>query len=57
MSYYIDRDKCLGCGACAASCPIQCINLDDNVYSIDEEQCLSCGNCNNNCPISLPKER
>lgn len=57
MAYQINKDECIGCGACAAACPLQCINEDNGVYVIDDNQCVSCGNCNSNCPLSLPKEQ
>lgn len=56
MAYQINKEECIGCGACAAACPCQCINPVDGVFQIDETQCVSCGNCNANCPLSLPTE-
>lgn len=56
MAYKINKDECIGCGACAAACPCQCINEDNGVYVINSDECVSCGNCNANCPLSLPTE-
>lgn len=38
----IDKEKCLGCGACAAQCPVQAIKEKDGKYEIGED-CVECG--------------
>ena len=45
----IDKEKCLGCGACAANCPVQAITPKDGKYEIGEA-CVECGACAANCP-------
>lgn len=47
---------CCGCGACAAVCPknaIQIIKDPDGFerYSIDYKKCINCGICENVCPF------
>ena len=32
MAYKI-TDKCISCGACAASCPVSCISQGDEIYN------------------------
>ena len=49
MAYKI-TDKCIGCGACAASCPVSCISQGDSKYVIDKEACIGCGTCAGVCP-------
>ena len=34
MAYKI-TDKCISCGACAASCPVSCISQGDDKYIIN----------------------
>jgi len=50
----MDRIKCTGCGACAAGCPVRCIELKPDgegfVYPvIDREKCTRCGICDEIC--------
>lgn len=45
----IDREKCTGCGACIAACPVQAAEgmVEDSFFQAD---CFSCGRCLNVCP-------
>lgn len=59
MGIKIDRDKCVLCEACVASCPNGALSSGDEIC-IDEEKCILCGACVNNCPmeaITLEKEQ
>lgn len=53
MAYKI-TDGCIGCGACAAECPVSCISQGDTQYVIDASACIECGNCANVCPVGAP---
>ncbi len=55
MAYKI-TDKCIGCGACAAQCPVSCIADKGGRYEIDENTCIGCGGCSNVCPVGAPEE-
>ena len=55
MAYKI-TDKCISCGACAASCTVSCISQGDGKYEIDASQCISCGTCAGVCPVGAPEE-
>jgi len=55
MAYKIDKDLCIGCGACAADCPVECITEEDGKYVIDADKCLDCGACAGSCPVEAPK--
>ena len=50
MAYKI-TDKCVQCGACAASCPVSCISQGDNKYVIEETTCISSGTCQSECKV------
>ncbi len=53
MSFVIDKEKCLGCGACAFICLFNVpepVNFEKSLYTIDAEKCRSCGQCENICP-------
>ena len=45
----INKDKCVGCGACADSCPMNNLKLvEGNIVSFDK--CTMCYRCITNCP-------
>ncbi|GHT61809.1 ferredoxin [Endomicrobiia bacterium] len=52
MTYQIDETVCVGCGACADSCPVAAINQKGDKYKIDPETCVGCGACESTCPVS-----
>lgn len=56
----VDKNKCIGCGACVSSCPVNAISFDKNGKAqIDKKLCISCGTCQAICPveaIDLSKE-
>jgi energy-converting hydrogenase B subunit L len=57
---------CLGCGACANICPMECITMEPidkpveiipgyvkkSVPKIDEMKCIFCFQCHDNCPVT-----
>lgn len=55
MAYKIS-DGCVGCGACASSCPVNAISEQDGQYVIDESVCISCGSCASSCPTGSIEE-
>ena len=52
MAVNIDKDACIGCGACVGGCPDGALSLDDEGKSVcDEGTCIDCGSCVGNCPV------
>ena len=48
----VDKEKCIGCGACASICPQGAIKLKNGKAEINPEKCVKCGACQNFCPMS-----
>ena len=46
----VDREKCTGCGACAAVCPNGAIHMEEGRPILDAEVCVFCGKCTRFCP-------
>ncbi|MEG1943089.1 MAG: DUF362 domain-containing protein, partial [Angelakisella sp.] len=45
------KEKCIGCGRCAESCPAHTIIVKDKKASIDLSKCISCFCCQEMCPV------
>lgn len=46
----VDKETCLGCGACEAECPVSAIELGDDGKAEVGEACIECGACESACP-------
>ncbi|MBD3345581.1 MAG: NADH-quinone oxidoreductase subunit F [Chitinivibrionales bacterium] len=52
-SYIIDREKCVGCTACARVCPVKCIvGAKKMPHEIINEICVKCGSCYDICKFN-----
>lgn len=57
MAHSIDKEKCVGCGSCAANCPVEAISAAGDKYEIAEDKCVDCGACAANCPVSAISQK
>ncbi|MEI7885739.1 MAG: 4Fe-4S binding protein [Clostridia bacterium] len=58
MAYFINKEDCIGCGACESDCPVSCISEDaDGKREIEASDCISCGACADNCPVACISEQ
>jgi len=50
LSYVINKDKCVGCSACAKVCPTGAISGKlKEPFEIDQSKCIKCGACMARC--------
>ncbi len=47
----VNREVCVGCGACVNLCPRLAIRFIDNRSYIDETSCIECGTCRAACGV------
>ncbi|MDR2847399.1 MAG: 4Fe-4S binding protein [Mycoplasmataceae bacterium] len=58
MAAKVEKNKCIGCGACVSTCPNGALSIKDGKCDVDDGNCISCGSCTAVCPcqaIKLPK--
>lgn len=48
----IDKEKCIGCSACAEVCPVGAISMIDGKAIIDMTKCTLCMSCVSSCPAN-----
>lgn len=47
----VNRDICVGCGACVNLCPRLSIRFVDDKSYIDQQSCIECGTCRESCGV------
>jgi Fe-S-cluster-containing hydrogenase component 2 len=47
----VDREICVGCGACVNLCPRLAIRFVDDKSFIDQISCIECGTCRAGCGV------
>ncbi|MBR4407333.1 MAG: 4Fe-4S binding protein [Clostridia bacterium] len=48
----IDKNQCIGCGACINTCPVNALHFSpEGKAEVDTELCIKCGACQAICPV------
>ncbi len=52
----VDKEKCIGCGACVSVCPQNVFELKDSKsIVVRPENCIECNACVESCPVGAIK--
>ena len=43
MAIKIDKEQCIGCESCVATCPAGALSMEDGKASVNQDTCISCG--------------
>ncbi len=44
---------CIACGLCVKNCPVDAIEIKNNLAVIDYDECIGCGACRTVCPVKV----
>ncbi len=52
MPVEVNKEMCVGCGACVGVCPVGALQLDEEGKAeSDVDVCIDCGGCIDTCPM------
>ncbi|MGI5831885.1 MAG: 4Fe-4S binding protein [Thermoguttaceae bacterium] len=50
MAAVVDKESCVGCGACVDACPCDALSTDEEGFAVVSDDCAGCGACVDACP-------
>ena len=48
----VDDERCFGCAACIAVCPLDALELEGILAIVTDEKCTHCDHCIPVCPVN-----
>ena len=51
LLFAVDEDRCFGCAACVALCPVNALTLEGLLAIVDEPSSTHCEHCIPACPV------
>lgn len=51
MTAIVDAETCTGCESCVEACPLDAIEMQDDIAKVDADVCGDCGACVDACPV------
>ena len=48
----VDDERCFGCAACIAVCPLDALELEGILAIVTEDKCTHCDHCIPVCPVN-----
>lgn len=51
MPAVVNAETCSGCGSCVDACPVEAIEMKDDIAVVDADTCTDCGACVDACPV------
>ncbi len=51
MAAKVNTEECTGCESCVDACPLEAIEMQDDIAVINEDTCDECGTCVDTCPV------
>lgn len=57
IMFYVDRDRCNGCGDCVDVCPQEAMNIRNGKAVIENALCAECGMCFSVCTVEAIREK
>lgn len=51
LIFEVNDDRCFGCAACVALCPVDALRLEGLLAIVEEPNCTHCKLCIPECPV------
>jgi len=52
---WVEKSECAGCGVCVKECPVDAIEMVEEIAEINMDECIRCGICHEVCPQDAVK--